>query len=267
MGNIILLNMLKVAAQGSNHNAELQEQICDTLVAGGYFRARLNIDMFDKLLGGMCWTITGSNHDIDLEFEDDFTLGQKVRLAEEVVGALKSMGYREPVFPHQIQGLDYAGLLPVVKWLIKKLMDSRDTRSVLNRKQGLLNFRLRQTDKNSQSEGVFAANDSTLRGDTSYLKSVIFNGKPKRAFKANQRSKISFQDPKRVHIALREFNDMSANDAFKKMLSNIQANREEEEQNRELNRRKQTLAMKKAGGALGGALAKGLGSKLAGLTK
>jgi len=163
--------------------------------------------------------------------------------------------------------LDYAGLLPVVKWLIKKLMDSRDTRSVLNRKQGLLNFRLRQTDKNSQSEGVFAANDSTLRGDTSYLKSVIFNGKPKRAFKANQRSKISFQDPKRVHIALREFNDMSANDAFKKMLSNIQANREEEEQNRELNRRKQTLAMKKAGGALGGALAKGLGSKLAGLTK
>merc|ERR1712166_1663121 len=67
---------------------------------------------------------------------------------------------------------------------------------------GLLNFRLRQTDKNSQSEGVFAANDNTLRGDTSYLKSVIFNGKPKRAFKANQKSKISFQDPKRVHIAL-----------------------------------------------------------------
>jgi hypothetical protein len=140
--------MLKVAAQG-DHNDDLKEQICDTLVAGGYFRARLNIDMFDKLLGGMCWTITGSNYDIDLEFEDDFTLGQKVKLAEQVVGALKIMGYKLPVFPHQIQGLDYAGLLPVVKWLINKLMESRDTRSVLNRKQGLLNYRLRQTDKNS----------------------------------------------------------------------------------------------------------------------
>jgi hypothetical protein len=141
--------------------------------------------MFDKLLGGMCWTITGSNHDIDLEFEDDFTLGQKVKLAEQVVAALKTMGYPNPVFPHQIQGLDYAGLLPVIKWLINNLLKSRDTRSVLNRKQGLLNFRLRQTDKSAQSEGVFAANDNVLRGDTSYLKSVIFNGKPKRAFKAN----------------------------------------------------------------------------------
>jgi hypothetical protein len=44
-------------------------------VAAGYFRARLNIEPFDKILGGMCWAITGSNFDIDLEFEDDLKLG------------------------------------------------------------------------------------------------------------------------------------------------------------------------------------------------
>jgi CCDC93, coiled-coil domain len=45
------------------------------LVAAGYFRARLAIDPFDKILGGMCWCITGSNNEIELEFEDDLKLG------------------------------------------------------------------------------------------------------------------------------------------------------------------------------------------------
>lgn len=92
------------------------------LVAGGYFRARLPIDPFDKILGGMCWAITGSNNDIDLEFEDDLTLGQKVRLAEQVVQSLKLMESPMVIFPHQIQGLDYAQILPVMKWLMEKLM-------------------------------------------------------------------------------------------------------------------------------------------------
>ena len=32
-----------------DQNAELLQQICDILVAGGYFRARLNIEPFDKV--------------------------------------------------------------------------------------------------------------------------------------------------------------------------------------------------------------------------
>ena len=51
------------------------QQICDQFVAAGYFRARLAIEPFDKILGGMCWAITGSNFDVDLEFEDDLKLG------------------------------------------------------------------------------------------------------------------------------------------------------------------------------------------------
>jgi hypothetical protein len=39
----------------------------------------------------MCWTIAGSNFDIDIEFSDDLNMGQKIRLSEKVVNALKTM--------------------------------------------------------------------------------------------------------------------------------------------------------------------------------
>lgn len=70
------------------------------LVVAGYFRARLQIDPFDKILGGMCWCITGSNNDIDLEFEDDLKLGQKVKLAEQVVASMRIMECPYQIFPH-----------------------------------------------------------------------------------------------------------------------------------------------------------------------
>lgn len=71
------------------------------LIANGYFRARLPIEPFDKILGGMCWCITGSNNDIELEFEDDLTLGMKVKLSEKIVGAIEQMGgCPVKIFPH-----------------------------------------------------------------------------------------------------------------------------------------------------------------------
>ena len=70
------------------------------LVAAGYFRARLPIEPFDKILGGMCWCITGSNNEIDLDFEDDLKLGQKVKLSEKVSQSLEIMGSNSKLFPH-----------------------------------------------------------------------------------------------------------------------------------------------------------------------
>ena len=48
----------------------------------------------------MCWSITGSNYDIDLDFEDDLTLGEKVKLAEHVVASLQVMECPYVLFPH-----------------------------------------------------------------------------------------------------------------------------------------------------------------------
>lgn len=46
------------------------------------------------------------------------------------------------LYPHQIQGLDYADILPVLKWLIELLAKTRDIRAQINRRQGLLNYHL-----------------------------------------------------------------------------------------------------------------------------
>lgn len=99
----------------------------------------------------------------------------------------------------------------MIQWLIKILIKNRDDRGALNRRQGLLNYKLK-TQEQEQSATV----------DPAKLKQIIFNGKPKRMFKANRNKKISFQDPKRVHTCLREFNDLSANKVFQGILNQIQ---------------------------------------------
>lgn len=84
----------------ADQNAESLQQICDLLIACGYFRARLPIEPFDKILGGMCWAITGCNNEVDLDFEDDLTLGQRIRLSEKVVEAIQLMACPNKLFPH-----------------------------------------------------------------------------------------------------------------------------------------------------------------------
>ena len=123
------------------------------LVAGGYFRARLNISPFDKILGGMCWSITGSAYDIDLEFVDDMNQGQKVELAEKVVRSLQQMECPHTIFPHQISGCDYEALVKVFKWLLAKLKENRDNRGAITRKQGILQYKLQHETAFSRAAG------------------------------------------------------------------------------------------------------------------
>lgn len=88
----------------------------------------------------MCWCITGSNVDVDIEFEDDMNRGQKVQLSEKVCHAIRDMECPTPIAPQQISALDYVRCYEVLKWLIRKLSESRDIRAQLNRRQGLLNY-------------------------------------------------------------------------------------------------------------------------------
>ena len=94
-------------------------------------------------MGGMCWSIAGSNFDIDIEFADDLNMGQKIKVSEKVVAALKQMDCPMLLAPQQIQGLDYAKIYPVIQWLVKKLMESRDNRGERNKKQAIMNYKLK----------------------------------------------------------------------------------------------------------------------------
>ena len=90
------------------------------------------------------------------------------------------------IFPHQISGCDYGALVPVIKWLLKILRESRDIRGLINRRQGLLNYKLRTESATYMQQ----AEPATV--DPAKLKQIIFNGKPKRVYKATRNAEMGF---------------------------------------------------------------------------
>lgn len=58
---------------------KMYQKIVELLIAAGYFRARIqSLEPFDKILGGIAWTLTGSFCDIDIEFKDEMNLTEKM---------------------------------------------------------------------------------------------------------------------------------------------------------------------------------------------
>jgi hypothetical protein len=57
------------------------KECCDMLLAGGYFRARIpTLSPFDKVVGGLAWSITASGVDVDVDviFQENASIGQKM---------------------------------------------------------------------------------------------------------------------------------------------------------------------------------------------
>lgn len=107
---------------------EKYQQILDLLLAGGYFRARITgLSPFDKVIGGMAWAITSSAGDLDIDifFQEDAQIGQKIKLGEQILDGLKRLGCTLPLQAFQIQGLDFKSIFPVIQWLITKVMEVR----------------------------------------------------------------------------------------------------------------------------------------------
>ncbi|KAK2504319.1 hypothetical protein MC885_009788 [Smutsia gigantea] len=66
--------------EDEEQNVKLAE-ILELLVAAGYFRARIKgLSPFDKVVGGMTWCITTCNFDVDVDllFQENSTIGQKM---------------------------------------------------------------------------------------------------------------------------------------------------------------------------------------------
>lgn len=104
------------------------QEIIDLLLAAGYFRARIKgLSSFDKVVGGMTWCIETCNVDIDIDllFQENLTIGQKISLTEKIVAVLPKMKCPHRLEPHQIQGLDCIHIFPVIQWLVKKAIETR----------------------------------------------------------------------------------------------------------------------------------------------
>ncbi|XP_065665995.1 coiled-coil domain-containing protein 93 isoform X5 [Hydra vulgaris] len=107
---------------------KLNETI-DLLLAAGYFRARIKgLSPFDKVVGGMTWCISLCDFDVDVDllFQENSTIGQKIALTEKIVAVLPKMKCPHQIEPHQIQGLDFRHIFPVVQWLVKRAIETRE---------------------------------------------------------------------------------------------------------------------------------------------
>lgn len=103
-------------------------------MAAGYFRARIKgLSPFDKIVGGMTWCIEACGDydvDVDLLFHDGLSIGQKIALTEKIVAVLPRMKCPFAIEPHQIQGLDFCNIFPVVQWLVKRSVENRAEKSI-----------------------------------------------------------------------------------------------------------------------------------------
>ncbi|XP_022669577.1 coiled-coil domain-containing protein 93-like [Varroa destructor] len=109
--------------------AERGEEIVQLLLAAGYFRARIKgLSLFDKIVGGLVWCIQVCAMDIEVEllFNENWNIGTKIALTEKIVRALKALQCPHPIEPHQIQGSDHIHVFPVVQWLVKRALETRE---------------------------------------------------------------------------------------------------------------------------------------------
>ena len=193
-------------------DTEFLQKITDMLLEAGYFRARLNnIEPFDKILGGCWWWITGLMYSIEMDFRDDLTLGEKIKLSEKVSEALEQMKCPFQLYPHELQGLNLEKIVPCLGWLIEKLVKTRDTRKALTKKQALQSFSRRFNKKVGREKHQHIEK----------MYELVEKTRPRRAFKSSNIHEVRIEDPKRVHLWLREFNDLSASLLYKQITENI----------------------------------------------
>lgn len=160
------------------------QEIIDLLVAAGYFRARIKgLSNFDKVIGGMTWCIKSCNFDVDVDllFQENLTIGQKISLTEKIVAMLPKMNCPYRIEPHQIQGLDCIHIFPVIQWLVKRSMEMRQEMAGFVRSFALNQF----NKKHSFSEHVEngATTNKTVIKNLHLIKKAY---EPRRLFKQKE---------------------------------------------------------------------------------
>lgn len=106
--------------------------------------------------------------------------------------------------PHQIQGLDYAKIFPVIQWLVKEALRTQEiTQDKVLKEAHSYYARLKDED------------------ETLNIKDLSHKFAPKRQFKTLSMKKL--RDPIRIFSTLLEFGDMSASAAYEQYLKTNKA--------------------------------------------
>jgi len=184
------------------HQQSKYAEILEILLSAGYFRARINtLSEFDKVVGGLCWCITSSGEDVDVDilFQENSTIGQRISLSEAIVTALRKMACPSPLQPHQIQGgvggSDYAALHPVIVWLVKKFFERREEREAALRAYSTLQF----------SKNFKLPSESDNFAVSAELAKILARNRAVRTYR--RRETKSESEETRVHSCLLEYGE------------------------------------------------------------
>ncbi|XP_075685094.1 coiled-coil domain-containing protein 93 isoform X2 [Rhinoderma darwinii] len=177
-------------------------EILELLVAAGYFRARIKgLSPFDKVVGGMTWCITTCNFDVDVDllFQENSTIGQKIALTEKIVSVLPKMKCPHRLEPHQIQGLDFIHIFPVIQWLVKRAIETRQEMGDYIRSYSVSQF---QKDHSLPEDAEFISR----RGKAVKTLNETFDiYKPCRRYKRQEDAVELTDEDSRVHSTLLEY--------------------------------------------------------------
>ncbi|XP_031497649.1 uncharacterized protein LOC116262428 isoform X3 [Nymphaea colorata] len=109
--------------------SDLPQKIVDLLASAGYSRAcDSSLSVLDKVTGGLAWCISRCNTNSDLCVASDGAacLQDQLKVGEIIGVALRSVGCPHPLETHQIQGLDYDHVYPVLEWIVNRITSMRE---------------------------------------------------------------------------------------------------------------------------------------------
>lgn len=179
------------------------DEIMELLLAAGYFRVRIKgLSDFDKVVGGLAWSIQACNFavDIDVLYQENANLGEKITLTERIVLVLSRMKCPHAIEPYQIQGGDFIHIFSVVQWLVKKVFERRAEIGDFNRA-----YALNQYDKQFGQFSLEEQNDSIKEN----IVAIRTRHRPKRRYRCLDNKKKRLTNPderrKRIHSTILEF--------------------------------------------------------------
>ncbi|XP_047226637.1 coiled-coil domain-containing protein 93 isoform X2 [Girardinichthys multiradiatus] len=194
--------LIQVESREDEEQSVKLAEILELLLAAGYFRARIKgLSPFDKVVGGMTWCITTCNFDIDVDllFQENSTIGQKIALTEKIVSVLPKMKCPHRLEPHQIQGLDFIHIFPVIQWLVKRAIETREELGDYVRAYSISQF---------QKSHTFPEDNELLQRKDEAVKAVLDVlevYKPERKYRRQRDAGLLLDEESRVHSTLLEY--------------------------------------------------------------
>lgn len=183
---------------------EKMNKISELLTAAGYARARIpSLSDLDKILGGITWGLTSCFYDVEFEFKDEMSLGEKVRVSEKITKALKNAKCPYSINPVQLQGLDVNSIFTVIQWLVKLLHENRDERNQLSKKIATSYCGINIIKKSSNKEQVDQEASRYGAAVNKVKYEILSEGRQLRAL--GIKSNLQYNEELRVYFTLMEY--------------------------------------------------------------